>query len=160
MSVSNCIIYIIYTRILLNIVITSSQTENFIWQLTISYNLSSSDSNYLRGKDGYDSVSEWLERLTLSCIEGSSWFAPTSLPGRGVGKRTNEILFTAAQNHFAHLMKLSRIVEPTVKLGIRIRKFYKQKCWKEGRAFMNQKSLFIPAHSPCLTNATISFSPG
>lgn len=92
---------------------------------------------YLRGKDGYYSASEWLKTLTLSCIEGSSWLAPTGLPGRRVGERANEIFFTAAQNHFTHLMKLSRIVQATVKLGICVRKFYKQKCLKkgQGRAF-------------------------
>lgn len=71
-------------------------------------------------------INKQWERLTFSCIEGSSWFASPGLPGGWVGEGTNEIFLTAVQNHFTHLMKLSRIVEPTVKLGISIGKFYKQ----------------------------------
>lgn len=87
--------------------------------------------NYLREKDEYHLISKKLKRQTFSCIKGSSWFASTGLPGWRVGKGTNEIFFTAAQNHFPHLMKLSRIVEPTVKLRISVGKFYKQKCLRK-----------------------------
>jgi hypothetical protein len=43
-----------------------------------------------------------------------------------VRKGTDEFLLTAAQNHFTHLVELSRVVQPTVKLGISIRKFYRE----------------------------------
>lgn len=93
--------------------------------------------NYLREKDGYRLISKWLKRLTFSRVKGSSWFASSGLPRRRVRKGTNKIFFTAAQNHFSHLMKLSRIVETTVKLGVGIGKFYKQKC------FFKKKLLWI-----------------
>lgn len=75
---------------------------------------------------------QWVKRITFCGIESSSWLASPGLPGWRVRERADEIFFTAAQNHFTHLMELSRVVQATVKLGICIWKFYNEKL-KGGR---------------------------
>lgn len=86
------------------------------------------------------------KQITFGGVESSSWLASPGLPGWGVRKGADEIFFTAPQNHLPHLMKLSRIVQPTVKLGICIRKFYKElKGLKRKKKDINRKSLTSPS---------------
>lgn len=58
--------------------------------------------------------------FTFSHIECSPRFATSCLPGHRVREGADEVLFTAPQYHFTHLVKLASIINPAVELGIRI----------------------------------------